>query len=80
MAEAQVLIIKQLKDCMKVSGRFGDIHEILVDVLLEGDAFLASPDFLSIFSSGHSKSLSNMKCYLNCFGVNCTTTGPLSQD
>ncbi|PNF28170.1 hypothetical protein B7P43_G07564 [Cryptotermes secundus] len=56
MAEAQILIIKQLKDCMEISGRFGDRHEILVNVLLEGDGFLASPDFLSIFSSNHNSS------------------------
>lgn len=70
MAEAQILIIKQLKDCMEISGRFGDRHEILVDVLLEGDGFLASPDFLSIFSSDHSKSMHNMKCYLSSFCLN----------
>lgn len=56
MAEAQILVIKQLKDCMKISGRFGDRHEILVDVLLEGDGFLASPDFMSVFSSDHDAS------------------------
>jgi hypothetical protein len=54
MAEAQILIINELKDCMEISGRFGDRHEILVDVLLEGDGFLASPEFLSVFSSDNS--------------------------
>jgi hypothetical protein len=70
MAEAQILIIKELKDCMEVSSRFGDRHEILVDVLLEGDGFLASPDFLSVFSSDHSKSLPSMKCYLSSSCLN----------
>jgi hypothetical protein len=75
MAEAQIIIIKELKDSMELSGRFGDRQEILVDVLLEGDGFLASPDFLSVFSSDNSKSL----CYLNWFLVNCTNTGHLSE-
>jgi hypothetical protein len=74
MAEAQILIIKELKDCMKICGRFGDRHEILVDVMLEGDGFLASPDFLSVFSD-NSKSL----CYLYWLLVSCTSTGHLSE-
>jgi hypothetical protein len=65
IAEAQILIIKQLKACMEVSGRFGDRHDILVDVLLEGDGFLASPDFFSVFSCDFSKSVVIMNCYLN---------------
>jgi hypothetical protein len=55
MAEAQILIIKRLKDCMEVSGRFGDRYKLLVDVLVEGDGFLASPAFLSVFISDDSK-------------------------
>jgi hypothetical protein len=81
MAEAQILIIKQLKDCMEVSDRFVDRHEILVDVPLEGGGFLASPDFLSVFSSDHSKSLPSMKCYLNSFCVIVALlVSPLTQD
>jgi hypothetical protein len=70
MAEAQILIIKQLKACMEISGRFGDRHEILVDVLLEGDGFLPSPDFLSVFSCDYSKSMVIMNGYLNSFKPN----------
>jgi hypothetical protein len=55
MAEAQILIINQLKHCMEVSGKYGDRHEILVNVLLEGDGFLASPEFLSLFISDQGK-------------------------
>ena len=55
MAEAQILIINQLKHCMEVSGKYGDRREILVNVLLEGDGFLASPEFLSLFISDQGK-------------------------
>jgi hypothetical protein len=79
MAEAQILIIEQLKACMEMSGRFGDRHEILVDVLLEGDGFLASPDFLSVFNCDHSKSVVIINGYLNSCEANCNTTRPLIQ-
>ncbi|KDR15016.1 uncharacterized protein LOC110833998 [Zootermopsis nevadensis] len=60
MSEAQILIINQLKACMETSGMFGDRHEILVNVLLEGDGFLASPDFLSVFNcDGNALGLTN---------------------
>jgi hypothetical protein len=44
MAEAQILIINLLKRCIEKSGKYGDRHEILVKVVLEGDGFVASPD------------------------------------
>jgi hypothetical protein len=72
MAEAQILIIKQLKACMEISGRFGDRHEVLVDVLLEGDGILASRDFLSVFSCDYSKSVVIMNGYLNSCKANYT--------
>ena len=60
MAEAQILIINLLKCCMEQSGKYGDRHEILVNVLLDGDGFIASPD-LSVFSSDFGKSLASMR-------------------
>jgi len=61
MTEAQILIINLLKCCMEKSGKYGDRHEILVNVLLDGDGFIASPDFLSVFSSDFGKSLASMR-------------------
>jgi len=55
MPEAQILMINLLKCCMKKSGKYSDRHEILVNVLLDGDVFIASPDFLSVFSSDFGK-------------------------
>jgi hypothetical protein len=55
VAEAQIVIINLLKNCMERSGKYGDRHEILVNVLLDGDGFVASPDFLSVFSSDFGK-------------------------
>lgn len=74
MSEAQILIINQLKACMETSGMFGDRHEILVNVLLEGDGFLASPDFLSVFNCDGSKSVVIMNGYLNSCKANYATT------
>jgi hypothetical protein len=61
MAEAQILIISRLKHCMEISGKYGDRHEILVNVLLDGDGFIASPDFLSVFISDFGKLLASMR-------------------
>jgi hypothetical protein len=61
MAEAQILIISLLKRCMERSDKYGDRHEILVNVLLDGDGFVASPDIISLSSSDFGKSLASMR-------------------
>jgi hypothetical protein len=46
---------------MEKSGKYGDRHEILINAVLEGDGFVASPDFLSLFISDFGKSLASMR-------------------
>jgi hypothetical protein len=66
MAEAEIVIIDLLKRCMERSGKYGDRHEILVNILLDGDGFIASSDFLSVFSSDFGKSLASMRVLNSC--------------
>jgi hypothetical protein len=66
MAEAQILITNLLKHCMEKSGKYGDRHEILVNVLLKGDGFVASPDFLSALIGDFGKSPASMSLLTLC--------------
>ncbi|XP_069691998.1 ribosomal biogenesis protein LAS1L [Periplaneta americana] len=73
MTEAQFLIRKEVEECIKENRKFGDEYKILVDVLLQGDGFLASPDFLSVFSISDNLQkfpqdfLNMWQVMLNCF-------------